>query len=50
MNKQWFKFLAQLNKMLLPSFSKRRLDPSKFNKMQLAVLGWRAYVTKRALD
>jgi len=45
----FFKFLAKVNKAVLPSFSKRRLDLSKANKVQLAILGWRIYVTKRAL-
>jgi len=46
----FFKFLAKVNKAVLPSFSKRRLDLSKATKIQLAILGWRIYVTKRALD
>lgn len=50
MKKLFFKALAKLNKIVFPSFSKRRMDPSKFNKFQLAILGWRTYVTKRALD
>ncbi|MGB0974227.1 MAG: SsrA-binding protein [Flavobacteriaceae bacterium] len=48
--KHLFKTLAKINKAVLPSFSKRRLDLSKANKLQLAVLGWRIYITKRALD
>lgn len=48
--KYLFKTLAKINKAILPSFSKRRLDLSKANKLQLAILGWRIYVTKRALD
>ena len=50
MKRQFFKFLAKVNKMVLPSYSKRRLDLSKATKLQLAIIGWRAYVTKRALD
>ncbi len=50
MKKTFFKTLAKLNKALLPSFSKRRLDLSKASKLQLAIIGWRIYVTKRALD
>lgn len=45
-----FKFLALLNKALLPSFTKRRLDLTQAKKWQLAIIGWRAYVTKNALD
>lgn len=50
MQKQLFKILAKLNKIILPSFTKRRLDLSKASKFQLAIIGWRAYVTKNALD
>jgi len=46
----FFKNLAKINKIVFPSFSKRRLDLSKANKIQLAILAWRIYVTKRALD
>lgn len=49
-NKSFFKLLAKTNKVILPSFSKRRLDLSKASKLQLAIIGWRIYVTKRALD
>jgi hypothetical protein len=50
MKKQVFKILAKINKAILPSYTKRRLDLSKATKLQLAVFGWRLYVTKRALD
>jgi len=50
LKKHLFKILAKINKAVLPSFSKRRLDLSKANKAQLAILAWRIYVTKRALD
>ncbi|MCL5129562.1 MULTISPECIES: SsrA-binding protein [unclassified Algibacter] len=50
MQKQIFKILAKVNKTLLPSFSKKQLDLSKANKLQLAIIGWRVYVTKNALD
>jgi hypothetical protein len=45
-----YKILAKLNKLLLPSFTKRRLDLAKAKKWQLALIAWRYYVTKRALD
>ncbi|WP_394746834.1 SsrA-binding protein [Spongiimicrobium salis] len=45
-----FKFLAKLNKLVLPSFTKRRLDLSKASKMQLALIAWRYYVTTNALS
>jgi hypothetical protein len=50
MEKILFKLLARLNKWLLPSFTKKRLDISKARKWQLALIGWRYYVTSRALD
>jgi len=45
-----YKVLAKINKILLPSFSKRKLDLAKAKKWQLAIIGYRAYVTMRALD
>jgi len=50
MKKRWFKFLAAINKTLLPSFTKKRLDLAKAKKWQMALFGWKLYVTKRALD
>ncbi|WP_299113112.1 SsrA-binding protein [uncultured Winogradskyella sp.] len=50
MNKTIFKALAKLNKALLPSYTKQRLDLSKASKLQLAIIGWRVYITKNALD
>ncbi len=49
MQQQVFKFLAKINKAILPSFTKQRLDLSKATKLQMAIFGWRLYVTKRAL-
>jgi hypothetical protein len=50
MKKHFFKILAKINKAILPSFTKQRLDLSKATKLQMAIFGWRLYVTKRALD
>ncbi|WP_458629053.1 SsrA-binding protein [Winogradskyella sp. PC D3.3] len=44
-----FKILAKINKAILPSYSKRQLDLSQASKFQLAIIGWRVYVTKNAL-
>jgi len=44
-----YKLLAKLNKILLPSFTKQGLDIAKAKKWQMAIIGYRAYVTKRAL-
>ncbi|WP_460218380.1 SsrA-binding protein [Psychroserpens sp. MEBiC05023] len=49
MKQTLYKGLAKLNKILLPSYSKRQLDLSKATKLQLAIIGWRVFVTKRAL-
>ncbi|WP_188598543.1 SsrA-binding protein [Polaribacter pacificus] len=49
MKKQLFVLLAKINKALLPSYTKRELDISKASKMQLAIIGWRAYVTINSL-
>lgn len=45
-----YKILAKINKVLLPSFTKQGLDISKAKKWQMAIIGYRAYVTKRALE
>ncbi|MGJ8745973.1 SsrA-binding protein [Polaribacter sp.] len=50
MKKKLFKVIAKINKALLPCFTKKKLDLSKATKAQLAILGWRAYVTKHSLD
>ncbi|TCK68682.1 hypothetical protein DFQ05_0192 [Winogradskyella wandonensis] len=50
MKKGLFKVLAKANKLMLPSFTKQQLDLSKAKKWQLAIIGWRAFVTMNALD
>jgi len=50
MKKSLFKVLAKINKTILPSFTKRQLDLGKATKLELAIIGWRSYVTKNALD
>jgi hypothetical protein len=49
MTQNFFKALAKANKKLLPSYSKQQLDLGKASKFQLAIIGWRMYVTSRAL-
>lgn len=49
MKQKVFQVLAIVNKVLLPSYTKRQLDITKASKIQLAIIGWRAYVTMRAL-
>ena len=44
-----YKLLAKINKLVLPSFTKQGLNLEKAKKWQMALIGWRYYVTKRAL-
>lgn len=50
MKKYFFKLLARINKIILPSYTKRRLDLAKASKLQLAIIGWKTFVTMNALD
>lgn len=50
MEKILFKSLAKINKILLPSFTKQRLDLAKANKWQLVLFAYRLWVTKKVLD
>jgi hypothetical protein len=45
-----YKILAKINKLILPSFTKQRLDLAKVKKWQMALIGYRYFVTTRALD
>jgi hypothetical protein len=49
MKKQFFKLIAQINKIILPSFTKKGLDMAKAKKWQLAIIGWKYFVTKNCL-
>jgi hypothetical protein len=49
MKKTFFKLIAKINKIILPSYSKQQLDLSKASKLQMVIIGWRVYVTKNAL-
>ena len=42
--------IAKLNKLILPSYTKQKLDLSKATKIQLAIFGWKVFVTKNALN
>ena len=42
-----FKVLAKVNKLLLPRYSRR--DLNKLNKFDLAIIGYRYFITKNAL-
>lgn len=49
MKQSFFKLVAKINKAVLPSYTRRRLDLVKATKLQLAIIGWRTFVTKKAL-
>jgi hypothetical protein len=49
MKNQLFKLLAKINKVILPSFTKKGLDMAKAKKWQMAIIGWRYFVTKNSL-
>ena len=48
--KKLFQNLAYLNKLILPSLTKKGLDPVKASRFQLVLIGWRYYVTINSLD
>ncbi len=50
MKQSIFKIIAKINKLVLPSYTKQRLDLAKASKLQLAIFGWKVYVTKRSLS
>ncbi|GEQ85721.1 hypothetical protein ULMS_12290 [Patiriisocius marinistellae] len=50
MKKSIFKTLAKINKAILPSFTKKKLDLAKASKFQMAIFGYKLWVTKNALD
>ena len=50
MQKQVYKIIAKFNKIIFPSYSKKQLDLSKASKLQLMIIGWRYYVTIRAIE
>ena len=43
-----FKILAKINKFILPKYSKR--DINKLSKIDQAIIGYRYWVTKNALE
>ena len=50
MKKVIFKTLAKLNRLLLPSLTKKGVDLTKATKAQMLLFGYRLWVTKNALD
>ncbi|MGC1241948.1 MAG: hypothetical protein WA874_10175 [Chryseosolibacter sp.] len=47
MKKSFFKLMAQVNRWLLPRYSKRNL--SKLSKVDQAIIAFRYWVTKNSL-
>lgn len=50
MKKKFFKFLSKVNRKVLPSYTKQQLDLAKASKLQMAIFGYKLWVTKNALD
>ncbi len=50
MKRSFFKFLAKVNKKILPSFTKENVDLEKASKLQMALFAYKLWVTKNALD
>ncbi|SKB42215.1 hypothetical protein SAMN05660903_00621 [Salegentibacter salinarum] len=50
MKKKIFKALSKLNKKFLPSYTKKELDLRKASKVQMAIIGWKSWVTRNSLD
>jgi hypothetical protein len=48
MQRAFFRLLARLNKLLLPKLGASALD--RITPLKKALIGWRYYVTCRALD
>ncbi|MDR6300613.1 SsrA-binding protein [Mesonia maritima] len=46
----FFKGLSKLNKLILPNYTKKGLELEKASKFQLAIIGWKAWVTKHAVN
>lgn len=45
-----YKTIAKINKLLLPSFTKQKLELAKAKKWQLAIIGWKYYILKKTLN
>lgn len=50
MKKLLFKTLAKINKAVLPSFTKKKVDLAKASKLHLLLFAYKLWVTKNALD
>ena len=48
--KFFFKIVAYLNKIILPSLTKKRVDPAEATKFQSLLIGYRYFITKNSLD
>ena len=49
-SQKMFRIIARINKLLLPSLTKKRVDLAKANKFQMILFGWRFFVSINALD
>ena len=49
MKRNFFKVLANINKKILPSYTKSELDLQKAGKFQKGIIAWKLWVTKNSL-
>lgn len=45
-----WKIISKINKIILPSYSKKQLDLSKASKFQKIIIAYRYFVTCNVLD
>jgi hypothetical protein len=45
-----WKIISKINKIILPSYSKKQLDLSKASKFQKIIIAYRYFVTCKVLD
>ncbi len=48
LKKAFFKIMARINKIIMPKYSKK--DITKLTKFEKAMVGYRYFITKNALD
>lgn len=49
MKRAFFKLLSKMNRAVLPSFTKQKLDLARAGKFQKLILGWKLWVTKNSI-
>lgn len=49
MKRRIFKMLGKMNSLILPNYTKKKLDLQKADKFEKAIIGWKLWVTKNSL-